>query len=58
VKANFLQSPTTKDDITFENGGAGRFTFASGGGVEMGAVDFNDYSFTLQMTGVIAYSKR
>jgi len=47
-----------KDDITFENGGAGRFTFASGGGVEMGAVDFNDYSFTLQMTGVIAYSKR
>ena len=46
------------DDVTFEDGGTGRFTFASGGGLEMGTVDFSDGSFTLQMTGVIAYSKR
>jgi hypothetical protein len=46
------------DDVTFEDGGTGRFTFASSGGVEMGWVDFSDFSFTVQMTGVISYSKR
>ena len=46
------------DEVTFEDGGTGRFTYASGGGVEMGSIDINDGSFTLQMTGVIAYSKR
>ena len=46
------------DYFTFVDGGTGRFTFASGGGVEMGVVDFNDFSFTVQMTGVIAYKKK
>ena len=46
------------DYVTFVNGGTGRFTFASGGGVEMGTVDFNDFSFNLQMTGVIAYKRK
>jgi hypothetical protein len=46
------------DYVTFVDGGTGRFTFASGSGVEMGSVDFNDFSFTLQMTGVIAYKKK
>ena len=46
------------DHFTFVDGGTGRFTFASGGGVETGAVNFDDFSFTLQMTGVIAYKKK
>jgi len=46
------------DYVTFVNGGTGRFTYASGEGVEMGAVDFNDFSFTVQMTGFIAYKKK
>jgi len=46
------------DYLTFQDGGTGRFTFASGGGVEMGSVDFTDYSFTVQMTGVISYGKK
>lgn len=47
-----------KDYFTFTDGGGGRFTFASGGGVEMGVVDLGDNSFTVQMEGVIAYSRR
>ena len=46
------------DEVTYINGGTGRFTYASGGGVEMGSVNFNDFSFTVQMTGVIAYKKK
>jgi len=46
------------DYVTFVNGGTGRFKYASGEGVEMGAVDLNDNSFTVQMTGVIAYKKK
>ena len=46
------------DYVTFENGGTGRFRFASGGGIEMGMLDFNDLSLTMQMNGVIAYSKK
>ena len=38
--------------------GTGRFTHASGGGVEIGSVNFNDFSFTVSMTGVIAYKKK
>ncbi len=46
------------DYFTFEDGGTGRFTFASGGGVEFGSVDFTTYWFEIQMDGVIAYKKR
>lgn len=46
------------DSFTFVNGGTSRFSFASGGGVEMGTVDLNDFSFTVQMTGVIAYKRK
>jgi hypothetical protein len=46
------------DDVTFHDGGTGRFTFASGSGVDLGSVDFNDFSFTMQMIGVISYSKK
>lgn len=48
------------DEVTFVDGGTGRFTFASGGGVEIGSVNFDETppSFTLQMTGEIAYKKK
>lgn len=46
------------DFFTFEDGGTGRFTFASGGGMEIGSVDFSTFMFELQMEGVIAYKKR
>jgi hypothetical protein len=46
------------DYITYVDGGTGRFTHASGGGVEIGSVNFNDFSFTVSMTGVIAYKKK
>ena len=46
------------DFVTFVSGGTGRFAFASGEGVEMGVVDFNDFSFTLQVRGVVAYKKK
>ena len=46
------------DYFTFVDGGTGRFTNASGGGVEMGWVDFNDFSFTLHMSGEIAYKRK
>ena len=46
------------DYVTFVNGGTGRFTYASGEGVEMGAVNFDDFSFTVQMKGFIAYKKK
>ena len=46
------------DEFTFVDGGTGRFTFASGAGVEIGSVDFGDFTFTVEMSGVISYSKR
>ena len=46
------------DYITYVDGGTGRFTHASGGGPEIGSVNFNDLSFTVSMTGVIAYKKK
>ena len=46
------------DFFTFDNGGTGRFNFASGGGMEMGSANFEDFTFTVQMAGVISYSKR
>jgi len=46
------------DDFTFVDGGTGRFTFASGVGAEMGIVNLNDFSFTVQLTGTIAYKKK
>lgn len=46
------------DYFTFVDGGTGRFTYASGGGMEMGWVDFSDYSFTVYMSGEIAYKKK
>jgi hypothetical protein len=46
------------DYVTYVDGGTGRFTYASGGGLEMGSVNFNDFSFTVSMTGVIAYKKK
>ena len=47
-----------QEDIKFHKGGTGRFTFASGGGVDIGTFNALDGSITLQMNGVIAYSKR
>jgi hypothetical protein len=46
------------DYFMFDDRGDGRFNFASGEGVDAGSIDFGDFSFTIQMTGVIAYSKR
>ena len=43
---------------TFHDGGTGRFTFASGNGVDIGSFDTRDGSITLQITGVISYGKR
>lgn len=43
---------------TFHNGGTGRFTFASGSGVDIGSFNTADGSITMQITGVIAYGKR
>lgn len=46
------------DEISFTDGGTGRFRFASGGGVEMGSANLLDETFTLQMSGVISYKRR
>lgn len=46
------------DTITFIDGGTGRFKYASGGAVEKGTVSFVDYSFTVEMNGMISYSRR
>ena len=46
------------DYFTFEDGGTGRFTFASGGGVDVGSVDFSTFFFEMQMEGVITYKRR
>ena len=46
------------EDTKFHNGGTGRFSFASGGGIDIGAFNAVDGSITIQMIGVIAYGKR
>jgi hypothetical protein len=46
------------DSVTFVDGGTGRFSFASGGGIEMGTANLDDGSFTTDITGVIAYSNK
>ena len=52
--------PIFEDVVTFIDGGTGRFTFASGGGVEIGTVDFSQMppSFTIYMEGEIAYKRK
>ncbi len=46
------------DEVTFVDGGTGRFTFASGSASELGTVNFFNATFTTEITGVINYSKR
>ena len=46
------------DYFTFDNGGNGRFNIALGEGVEVGSLDVSSGAFTLEMTGVISYSKK
>ena len=46
------------DEFTFVDGGTGRFKLASGGGVEIGTVNFGDGTFTVEMFGVISYKRK
>ena len=46
-----------QDDFTFVDGGTGRFTFASGGGTEVGTYNFGTNEFWVHMEGVISYGK-
>jgi len=46
-----------QDEFTFVNGGTGRFTFASGGGTEMGTFNFNTFDSSVHMEGVVSYGK-
>lgn len=46
------------DEFTFVDGGTGRFTFASGSGIEIGSVNFTDATFDVEISGMISYSKR
>lgn len=48
------------DEVSFVDGGSGRFKFASGGGVERGSVDFTQFPppFTIQVKGEIAYKRK
>ena len=46
------------DTVTFVDGGTGRFRFASGSASEMGTVNFMNFTFTTEISGVIDYSKR
>jgi len=46
------------DYFMFQDGGTGRFTFASGGGVEAGSVDLATGLFEIRMEGVIAYKRQ
>ena len=47
-----------REDSAFHDGGTGRFTFASGSGVDIGSLNTVNGSISMQMTGVIAYGKR
>jgi len=40
------------------DGGTGRFLFASGGGIEIGSVNFGDGSFVVELTGMISYKRK
>jgi len=46
------------DYYTFDDGGDGRFNFASGVGVDIGWLNMSDGSFEIEMKGVISYRKR
>jgi hypothetical protein len=46
------------DNVTFVDGGTGRFTFASGSASERGTVNFTNFTFTTEISGVIDYSRR
>ena len=46
------------DEFTFVDGGTGRFSFASGGGIEMGSVNFGDGTFVVELSGVISYKRK
>jgi len=46
------------DYFTFDSGGDGRFSIASGGGVDVGSLNMADRVFTMEMTGVISYGKK
>lgn len=46
------------DDFTVVDGGTGRFAFASGFGIDTGSVNFNDFTFVFEVSGVISYSRR
>lgn len=47
-----------QDEFTFVDGGTGRFTTASGGGIEFGVADLGDGSANWRMDGVISYKRR
>jgi len=46
------------DYFTFDSGGYGRFSIASGEGVDVGSLNMVDGAFTMEMTGVISYGKK
>ncbi len=46
------------DHVTFVDGGTGRFAFASGDAFEMGTVNFNDFTFAIEVSGSISYGRR
>lgn len=46
------------DEFTFVDGGTGRFSLASGGGVEIGSVNFGDGTFVVELSGMISYKRK
>lgn len=46
------------EDSEFHDGGTGRFTFASGNGIDIGTFNTETGALTIQITGEIAYGKR
>lgn len=46
------------DEVTFVNGGTGRFSIASGSGIEMGSVNFGDSTFFVELSGEISYKRK
>ncbi len=45
------------DEVTFVDGGTGRFTHASGGALESGVFNFNTFEWSVYTEGTISYSK-
>jgi len=45
------------DQVTFVDGGTGRFAHASGGVSEVGTVDFTTFQIALKWSGTIAYGR-